>query len=188
VTGFYELGEVTAKTEHNKTQSVTAGVSSAIAAAAGVPIGGKIGPLKGGRILEANVELQEDSIWAARFHQLKVEYLQIATTGTTELPPGIMLQEDCTHPRGGLMKGSPIVKESKAVEAPQDIESANGAGLKIDLEEIEEIDEREQPEAKYWSAFAVAEKRLKRADPEEAEEDTDFEVDDESNDDESSHK
>jgi hypothetical protein len=106
---------------------------------------------------------------AARFHQLKVESFQIATIRTTELPPGIMLQEVSTHPRGGLMKGPLTFKESKAVEAPQDIESANGAGLKIDLEEIGEIDEREQPEARYLSAFAVAEKRLKRADPEQVE-------------------
>jgi hypothetical protein len=127
-------------------------------------------------------------VWAARFHQLKAESFQIATTGTTELPLGIMLQEICTHPREGLMKGSPTFKESKAVEAPQDIESANGAGLKIDLEEIEEIDEREQPEAKYLSAFAVAEKRLKRADSEEAEDNTDFEVDDELDDDDSSQR
>ena len=183
VTGFYKLGEVVAKIEYSQTRSGTVGVSSAIiGATTGVPIGGKIGPFKDGRMLDANVVMSEDNVWAARFHQLKIEYVQIATAGTTELPSAIVLYEDCTHPREGLMKDAPMVKDTKTVEAPQDIKVANGVRVVTNLEEIEEIPEDHDPEDKYWSAFDVAEKRLKRADGDDDEEEGEVEADDDESD------
>ncbi|OAP61371.1 hypothetical protein AYL99_03574 [Fonsecaea erecta] len=164
VTGFYELEEVMARTDYSHTHSATLGVSSAvIGAATGVPIGGNIGPLKDGRSLKANVVLEEKSIWAARFHQLKVEYIQMATAATTTLPSTIMLYEDCTHPRGALMNEPPVIEETRTVELEEDISMADAARVGTRLEEIEEIPDDADPGDNYWRAFEVAETRLMRA-------------------------
>ena len=117
-TGFYELSQTTARIFRGGKFSTELSVSPEVVALAsgGVPIGGKIGPFATGESLESNFSAPEPGIWAARYHQLRVEYIQIATQSTTSPPQNIMLKPDCTHPRGALMGGGPAIEKTREVE------------------------------------------------------------------------
>lgn len=157
-TGFYELSETTARILNDGNFSTKLSISPALMGlVSGAPIGGTIGPFANGQSLQSNFSAPEAGIWAARYHQLKVEYLQMATQGTTQLPPNITLKPDCTHPTGGLMKEDPMIQETKVVEQPDEIMRAQT--VIATLEDVEEIED-ESPDEKYWEAFAEAERRL----------------------------
>lgn len=160
-TGFYELRQTTARIIHGGKFSAELSVSPETIAIAsgGVPVGGKIGPFANGQSLESNFSAPESGIWAARYHQLKVEYIQLATQGTTQPPRNIMLKPDCTHPRGGLMGEGPVVEETRVVETSDEIRYAQGAVAT--LEEAKEIEDQSVDD-KYWEAFREAEERLER--------------------------
>ena len=166
-TGFYELSQTTARIIRGGKLSTELSVSPEVAAIAsgGVAIGGTIGPFSNGKSLNSTLSAPEAGIWAARYHQLKVEYLQIATQATTQLLQNIKLKPDCTDPRGGLMGDDPKVKDTRVVEKPDDIRYAQGAIAT--LEEAEEIEDQCQDYEKYWKAFQKAEERLEgKGDPE----------------------
>lgn len=135
-------------------------------ASGGIPIGGTIGPFANGESLESNLSAPEAGIWAARYHQLKVEYLQIATQGTTQPPRNIKLKPDCTHPRGRTMGDDHAVEDTRAVDKPDEIRYAQGAiatqeEVKEIEEEVKEIEDQSQ-DFKYWEAFQKAEELLER--------------------------
>ena len=159
-TGYYQLSKVSANIKSEGNLSGKLGVSPAVVgAASGIPVGGTIGPFSNGQSLAANVTMAEPAIWAARFHQLKVEYLQIAEGTKTELSPNIMLKPDCTHPRGGLMGDEPAVSETKVVEEPDKIKYAQGV-VTTSWTEAEEIGDDEELDGKYWEAFETSVSRL----------------------------
>jgi hypothetical protein len=159
-TGFYELSQTTARIIREGKFSTELSVSPEVIAIAtsGVPIGGTIGPFANGKSLEANFSAPEAGIWAARYHQLKVEYLQIATEGTTQVPKNIQLKPDCTHPRGHMMGEDHAVKGTRVVEKPEEVQYAQGAIAT--LEEAKEIEGQSQDDDNYWKAFQKAEERL----------------------------
>lgn len=158
-TGFYELSQTTARITKGGEIVAELSVSPEVIAIAsgGVPIGGRIGPFANGRSLEANFSAPEAGIWAARYHRLKVEYLQLATQGLTQVPGTILLKPDCTHPRNGLMGDAPTIKETRVVEQPDEIEHAQGVA--VTLEDATEIEDEGQSK-QYWEAFREAEERL----------------------------
>lgn len=185
VTGFYELNGVVASVERGANVSSTLDVSSVvIGAATGVPVGGRIGPFKNGETLTANTEDAGPSIWAARFHQLRVDYLQMALDGTSPLPSNLRLREDCTHPRQGLLSDGPVIRETRKVEQANDVKLANG--VHVQLAEVEEIPDSAVLGDGYWVAFNVAETRLNRVDGDDAEEEEE-EADDDSDSDSDSN-
>ncbi|KAJ4984126.1 hypothetical protein SVAN01_10358 [Stagonosporopsis vannaccii] len=158
-TGFYELSQTTARITNAGEFTAELSVSpEVIAIASGVPIGGKIGPFANGKSLESNFSAPQPGIWAARYHRLKVEYLQLATQGTTQPPQSITLKPDCTHPRNGLMgKDAAVVEKTRIVETADEIRNARGAV--VTLEDATEIADETQ-DKKYWQAFQEAEERL----------------------------
>ena len=160
-TGFYELSQTTARIVRGGKFSTELSVSPEVIALAsgGVPVGGKIGPFANGESLESNFSAPEPGIWAARYHQLRVEYIQIATQNTTSPPQNIMLKPDCTHPRGALMGGGPAIEKTREVELPEEIQYAQGAF--VTLENAQEVEDESQDQ-KYWEAFQEAEERLER--------------------------
>jgi hypothetical protein len=186
LTGYYKLSKVNAKIDHEHTYSATLGVSPAVVGAvSGAPIGGRIGPFSNGQTLEANVSMAAPGIWAGRFHELKVEYIQMATDGKTELPSTIMLRDDCTHPRGGLMGGEPAIYETRVVLEPEEIKYAQG--VKTTLAEAEEIEDEAEPNGEYWKAFEKAEGRL-QDDGEDVDDDEDDSDEDDSEDEDGGEK
>ncbi|KAH7371277.1 hypothetical protein BKA66DRAFT_470048 [Pyrenochaeta sp. MPI-SDFR-AT-0127] len=158
-TGFYELSQTTARITNGGKFSAELSVSPEVIAVAsgGFPVGGTIGPFANGKSLETNFSAPEAGIWAARYHQLKVEYLQIAAQGTTRPPRSIILKPDCTHPRGGLMGDDRVVEETTVVKNPDEIRYAQGAVAT--LEDAKEIEDQ-SPDDRYWEAFREAEERL----------------------------
>lgn len=145
-------------------------------ASGGFPIGGTIGPFANGRTLESQTTHPETGIWAARYHQLRVEYLQLATQETTHpapsigYPQNVQLKEDCTHPWGGLMSDEPFIKETRVVLKPDEIRHATG--FRTSVMPAEEVMDDDEPDSEYWQAFGRAERMLEGID----EEDSDHEL------------
>lgn len=133
-------------------------------ASGGVPIGETIGPFANGKSLESRISQPEAGIWAARYHQLKVEYLQLATQETAHPAPSIVphqnvkLKKDCTHPDGGLMADKAVVEETKVVHEQKEIERATG--FRTSLVDAEEILDDDEPNVGYWQVFQEAENML----------------------------
>ena len=168
ITGVYELAGARSISSDSWNVSVDFKLEPLVlGAATGIPIGLEIGPFQNGKYLKASVIMPEKSIWLAQFHQLNVEYLQMAASGETPLPTRIDLRPDVTYPRGGLMADQPIPVETKALEG---VEVRNATAVNIGLSEnLEEVQEEE--DGKYWEAFKEAERRLERDAEDSSEED-----------------
>ncbi|KAL2127637.1 hypothetical protein VTI74DRAFT_10378 [Chaetomium olivicolor] len=168
VTGLYELRGVRARVGSSSDISLDLGVSPELvgAATSGIPVGLEIGPFANSKYLAATVAIREPAIWAARFHQLDVEYIRGALEAQpTEpsLPPTIRLRPDVTDPGRGLMGDTGEEDEESDGEAQvlvePDVRSATGARLRMsDL--VEEMSEDYCEEDEYSKAFDVAERRI----------------------------
>jgi hypothetical protein len=170
VTGVYELASVRSISSDSWNVSVDFKLEPLVlGAATGIPIGLEIGPFQNGEYLRANVVMPEKSIWLAQFHQLNVEYLQMAVSGETPLPTRIDLRPDVTNPRGGLMAGQPPPAETKVLNG---VEIRNATVVNVGLSESpEEVEDEGDGNGKYWEAFKEAERRLERDAEDSSEED-----------------
>ena len=166
VTGLYELRGVRARVGSSSGINLDFGVSpEMVGAATGIPVGLEIGPFANNKYMEATVAIQEPAIWAARFHQLDVEYIRGALEAQPErsLPTTIRLRPDVTDPGRGLMGDTAEEDEESDGEAQvligSDVRSATGARLRMnDL--VEEMSEDYCQEDEYSKAFDVAERRI----------------------------
>lgn len=167
VTGIYELEGVRLISSNSWNVSIDFNLEPLIlGAATGIPIGFEIGPFQNGKYLRANVVMPEKNIWFAQYHQLNVQYLQMAASGETPLPTRIDLRPDVTNPRGGLMADQPPPAETKVLDGVE-VRSATAVniGLSGSPEEVED-----EEDGTYWEAFKEAERRLER-DAEDSSED-----------------
>jgi len=168
-TGFYRLSGVYARIQDEDSWSGECSISPEVTAivSGGVPIGGTIGPFANGETLKSKALQPEAGIWAARYHQLKVEYLQLAALETAHPAPSIrphqnvQLKKDCTHPRRGLMANKAFVKETKVVHEQNEISRATG--FRTSLVDAEEILGDGESNVGYWKVFQQAERRLEGA-------------------------
>lgn len=158
---------MTAKTKESRSGKGSLEASDKfIGATTGVPVGGKIGPFEGGKMLEANITMSGPNIWAARFHQLDVEYIK-KVLHDTSLPPKLVIElyPDVTFMDRGIRTDKASIVETEmitwtqAAEKPDILREANAA--KIILSEPEELVDDENDE-KYWSVFDEAEQRMFR--------------------------
>lgn len=159
LTGYYEMSDVKARVQGNTAVASTVTVSSGIVAAAScIPVGGRIGPSSNGQTLQANISISGPCVWAARFHELKVDYIQMATAGMIDISRMITLLDDCTHPRGGLMGSEPVVQKTRVVNEADDIKHAQYVATA--LGEVNEVADKAERDREYWQAFDAAASRL----------------------------
>jgi hypothetical protein len=159
VTGVYELAGVRSISSDSWNVSVDFKLEPLVlGAATGIPIGLEIGPFQNGKYLRANVVMPERNIWLAQFHQLKVEYLQMAVSGETPLPTRIDLRADVTNPKG-LMAGQPTPAETKVLDGVE-VRNATAVNIGLSSESPKEVEDEE--DGKYWESFEEAERRLER--------------------------
>lgn len=166
VTGLFELRGVRARVGSSSDINLDLGVSAEmVGAATGIPIGLEIGPFSNNKYLAASVAMREPAIWAARFHQLDVEYIRGALEAELEpsLPTTIRLRPDVTDPGRGLMGDTGKEDEESDGEAQvlvgSDVRSATGARLRMN-DWVEEMSEDYCEEDEYSKTFAVAKHRI----------------------------
>ena len=164
VTGFYELVGARARSNIGNSNSASANVGSGIGTLiGGVPVGITIGPFENGRILECDTYMKGSNIWAARFHQLDVEYLRKKTGGEPPAPPStISLLSDYSR-RGDMVMGGQEVQESGSTAVSDtDIQEANTVNIGLSEVVDEEVESDPTNTAEYWEVFDRAERRLNR--------------------------
>ncbi|TKA47388.1 hypothetical protein B0A49_13534 [Cryomyces minteri] len=170
LTGFYELERVSAKTDDGKSDSLEAGISSAVVGAAtGVPVGFAIGPLANGKTIEADVFMPGPCIWAARYQQIDVEWRKETTQGKSPLPKITLRPEPVFSKymvRAGPKRADEEAEESlDPTQSEAQVRKGDEMTMKLRgadevMDGMEEMDTEE--EKKYWKAFKKAEDRLLR--------------------------
>lgn len=162
VTGFYELVDVRARISSSSEATVGFSVTPAPGV---IPIGLEIGPFADGKSLKATYTEHGTGIWAARFHQLDVEYIRAALQGQPEpsLPTTIRLRPDVTNPGGGIMAGrrQEEGKPDNRVLVGGDVQLATAARLGLDEGVVEEMDEDYRDGDEYDNDFQTAEKMIR---------------------------
>ncbi|KAK4982415.1 hypothetical protein LTR50_007745 [Elasticomyces elasticus] len=170
LTGFYELERVSAKTDDSKSDSLEAGISSAVVGAAtGVPVGLAIGPLANGKTIQADIFMPGPCIWAARYQQIDVEWRKETTQGKSPLPK-ITLRPEPVFSKY-MVRAGPKRADQEAEESldptQSDAQVRKGDEMTIKLRGVDEVTDGmeemdTEEEKKYWKAFKKAEDRLLR--------------------------
>lgn len=129
----------------------------------GVPVGISIGPFENGQSLECDTYMKGTNVWAARFHQLDVEYIQKSIGGDPPASPGtIPLLQDRSRMGDMIMSGEETQGSDSTALSNKDVQKANAVNVELRQGIDDEAESDPVDDSEYWESFDRAEKRLDR--------------------------
>lgn len=135
MTGVYELEDAHAWVERGSEKTGSGNFDGETTGL--VPLSLRAGPFQSGNHLTFNIQVKGKQVWAARFHQLKLDYVR-QSSSETRIPSNIVLLADTTVAGEEIMGADSPVEEKQVCEGNDSIR-ANGADLALssDIEEFE---------------------------------------------------
>ncbi|KAF5255947.1 hypothetical protein FOXYS1_13607 [Fusarium oxysporum] len=169
VTGVYELDDAYAWVSRGSESTAGMGVDAAVMGlATGTPVGINIGPFEQSTQLTFRGQVKGRQVWAARFHQLRVDYVRQSVDSDLSIPSNIFLLDDETVGSGAVMGSESPVVDKLACKRDECI-FANGVDIYVS-DSVEEPIDGEKDYLKVWNE-AVSQLNEVAADRLEAEED-----------------
>ncbi|KAI6779411.1 uncharacterized protein J7T54_005225 [Emericellopsis cladophorae] len=153
VTGVYELDGAYGWVERGSDATAALGINgAAMGLATGMPSGFELGPFESSTHLAFKSQVKGRQVWAARFQQLRVDYVRQSNEDDPCIPSNIFLLADETVGRNAVMGSDSPVEEKLVVEGDRSI-TANAADLGL-RDSVEELTDGE--EDAYWPVWEEA--------------------------------